>query len=151
MRDARRFMLASDCPHVFFFEMPQARARILSVLSSKLRLSGDFDFSKVAHKTPGFVGADLHALVKEAAVLAINRIFQSLYLPRSQQSVENPDKGGMDVDGEVQDGEVQSASQDHHLLANRVQVRWISVHWCHVSGGSPMSASLCVVDLSPIT
>lgn len=100
----------------------QARARILSVLSSKLRLSGDFDFSKVAHKTPGFVGADLHALVKEAAVLAINRIFQSLYLPRSQQSVENPDKGGMDVDGEVQDGEVQSASQDHHLLANRVQV-----------------------------
>ena len=30
-------------------------------------------FSDVAHRTPGFVGADLMALTREASLLAINR------------------------------------------------------------------------------
>jgi ribosome biogenesis ATPase len=52
--------------------------RILQVLVSKLRLSGDIDFRALARVTPGFVGADLQALAKEAAVLAVNRIFRNL-------------------------------------------------------------------------
>lgn len=44
----------------------------------RLRLSGDFDFRVIASQTPGFVGADLHALTKEAAAIAIARIFSSL-------------------------------------------------------------------------
>lgn len=55
-----------------------ARERILRVLSRKLKLSGDFDFRYLAKKTAGYVGADLQALTKEAAVVAINRIFQTL-------------------------------------------------------------------------
>lgn len=51
-----------------------ARARILSVLSRKLRLEGSFDFKRIARRTPGFVGADLAALSKEAAALAVKRI-----------------------------------------------------------------------------
>lgn len=54
-----------------------ARARILSVLSRKLRLEGSFDFKRIARRTPGFVGADLAALSKEAAALAVKRIFSS--------------------------------------------------------------------------
>ena len=50
----------------------------MQVLSQKLRLSGDFDFRALARATPGFVGADLQALAKEAAVLAVNRIFKEL-------------------------------------------------------------------------
>lgn len=38
-----------------------------------MKLAGDFDFMEIAVNTPGFVGADLSALTKEAAVLAINR------------------------------------------------------------------------------
>eukprot|EP00850_Spirogloea_muscicola_P019445 SM000190S04881 [mRNA] locus=s190:222013:226623:- [translate_table: standard] len=45
------------------------------VLSQRLRLEGDFDFQKIARRTPGFVGADLAALTKEAAGLAVRRIF----------------------------------------------------------------------------
>eukprot|EP00850_Spirogloea_muscicola_P010750 SM000064S19772 [mRNA] locus=s64:476900:481462:- [translate_table: standard] len=45
------------------------------VLSRRLRLEGDFDFQKIARRTPGFVGADLAALTKEAAGLAVRRIF----------------------------------------------------------------------------
>ena len=44
----------------------------------KLRLSGDFDFELVASRTPGFVGADLQALAKEAAAVAVARIFGQL-------------------------------------------------------------------------
>jgi ribosome biogenesis ATPase len=47
-------------------------------MTRKMRLSGDFDLSLIAKKTPGFVGADLASLTKEAAVIAINRIFTSL-------------------------------------------------------------------------
>ncbi|CAI5502140.1 unnamed protein product, partial [Closterium sp. Naga37s-1] len=54
-----------------------ARARILEVLSRKLRLEGSFDFRVIARRTPGFVGADLAALAKEAAAIAVKRIFTS--------------------------------------------------------------------------
>lgn len=52
-----------------------ARESILRTMTKKMRLSGDFDFKVLARKTPGFVGADVHSLAKEAAVLAIDRIF----------------------------------------------------------------------------
>lgn len=55
-----------------------ARERILRTMASKLRLSGDFDFKALARETPGFVGADLESVTKEAAILAVSRIFQSL-------------------------------------------------------------------------
>lgn len=48
------------------------------VMSSKMTLGGDVDFQQIAKKTPGFVGADLSSLTKEAAVVAINRIFMRL-------------------------------------------------------------------------
>lgn len=56
-----------------------ARSRILKVMSSKLRLSGDFDFDAIARATGGFVGADLGALAKEAAIIAVHRIFSSIF------------------------------------------------------------------------
>lgn len=52
-----------------------ARAKILEVLCRKLRLAGDFHMTSIAKRTPGFVGADLAALAKEAAALAVRRIF----------------------------------------------------------------------------
>jgi SpoVK/Ycf46/Vps4 family AAA+-type ATPase len=48
------------------------------VICKKLKLSGDFDLPSLAHITPGYVGADLQALAKEAAVVAIRRIFHTL-------------------------------------------------------------------------
>jgi ribosome biogenesis ATPase len=55
-----------------------SRKRILEVMTKKMRLSGDFDLGEIARITPGYVGADLASLTKEAAVLAINRIFAFL-------------------------------------------------------------------------
>lgn len=51
-----------------------ARAEILSVLTRNLRIEGEFDRFMIARFTPGFVGADLAALVSKAGNLAMKRI-----------------------------------------------------------------------------
>ncbi|OIT02871.1 cell division control protein 48 -like c [Nicotiana attenuata] len=51
-----------------------ARAQILSVLTRTLRVEGAFDLMKIARFTPGFVGADLSALINKAGNLAMKRI-----------------------------------------------------------------------------
>ncbi|KAF9483197.1 ribosome biogenesis ATPase RIX7 [Pholiota conissans] len=56
----------------------EARAKILHVLCSKLRLEGDFDFTALAKATPGYVGADLAALTGAAGIIAVKRIFKQL-------------------------------------------------------------------------
>ncbi|XP_076866743.1 nuclear valosin-containing protein-like isoform X2 [Brachyhypopomus gauderio] len=51
-----------------------ARLRILKTLCRKLKLQTDFDFRSLARLTPGYVGADLMALCREAAMSAVNRV-----------------------------------------------------------------------------
>uniref|UniRef100_A0A673BZS0 AAA+ ATPase domain-containing protein n=1 Tax=Sphaeramia orbicularis TaxID=375764 RepID=A0A673BZS0_9TELE len=51
-----------------------ARLRILKTLCRKLKLPEDFDYQQVARLTPGYVGADLMALCREAAMNAVNRV-----------------------------------------------------------------------------
>jgi ribosome biogenesis ATPase len=55
-----------------------AREGIIRVMTSQMRLEGTLDYRLLAKKTPGFVGADVRSLTKEAAVIAINRIFKLL-------------------------------------------------------------------------
>ena len=52
--------------------------RILQVLSIKLRLEGNFNFTALARATPGYVGADLSALTGAAGIIAVKRIFKQL-------------------------------------------------------------------------
>eukprot|EP00002_Diphylleia_rotans_P032027 TRINITY_DN6690_c0_g1_i4.p1 TRINITY_DN6690_c0_g1~~TRINITY_DN6690_c0_g1_i4.p1 ORF type:complete len:565 (-),score=127.10 TRINITY_DN6690_c0_g1_i4:1627-3321(-) len=58
--------------------IPDERGReaILQVLSSRMKLEGEFDFKMIARATPGYVGADLASLTKEASVIAVTRTFQ---------------------------------------------------------------------------
>ncbi|KAK6181387.1 hypothetical protein SNE40_009245 [Patella caerulea] len=55
-----------------------ARRRILEVLCRDLRLTPDFDFQQLARNSPGFVGADLMALAREAAMTAVHRVFKEV-------------------------------------------------------------------------
>lgn len=55
-----------------------SRINILKTLVKDLKLSGDFNFEIIARNSPGYVGADLRAITKEAATVAINRIFSNL-------------------------------------------------------------------------
>lgn len=70
--------------------------RILQTLCRKLRLPETFNFSHLAHLTPGFVGADLMALCREAAVCAVHRVL----MRRQEQQRTEPETGGLPSDGE---------------------------------------------------
>jgi ribosome biogenesis ATPase len=50
-----------------------SRAKILSVICRDVKLNPDVTPKVLAKLTPGYVGADLQALVREAAVQAVNR------------------------------------------------------------------------------
>ena len=56
----------------------RARAQILQKISNNMRLDGEIDFRELSKLTPGFVGADLNALVGEAGMIAVKRIFMEL-------------------------------------------------------------------------
>ncbi|KAI8379662.1 P-loop containing nucleoside triphosphate hydrolase protein [Radiomyces spectabilis] len=84
----------------------KAREKILTVLAAKLRLEGTFDFGGLAKATPGYVGADLQALITTAGVIAVKRIFKHL-----RTAIEAPpppapvvNENSMDVDETKVDG-----------------------------------------------
>ncbi|CAG8642300.1 4224_t:CDS:10 [Funneliformis caledonium] len=79
----------------------QAREKILKVISSKLRLSGDFDFKDLAKLTPGYVGADLNALTDAAGIIAVKRIFTHL----SESDILN-----VDINNEMRTNNINSNS-----------------------------------------
>ncbi len=76
------------------------------MLARRLRLAGDFDFRIVAKRTPGYVGADLAALCKEAAALAVKRIFSQLEQQEAQeraaaQQAQQEQQAGQGQQGEA--------------------------------------------------
>ncbi|EAN94730.1 putative vesicular transport protein (CDC48) [Trypanosoma cruzi] len=63
------------------------RESILNIICQKLNVASDVDFFELANMTPGYVGADLHLLVKEACILAIRRKYNEL---EATGELENP-------------------------------------------------------------
>ncbi|CAI9279353.1 unnamed protein product [Lactuca saligna] len=65
-----------------------ARIKILEVLTRDLKREDAFDLVKIARATPGFVGADLAALVNKAGNLAMKRIIDGRKSELSKESEE---------------------------------------------------------------
>ena len=55
-----------------------ARKSILDVLSIGLNIAVGLDMGQMARMTPGYVGADLASLLREAAINAVNRILNKV-------------------------------------------------------------------------
>ena len=72
----------------------KARKAILQVLTTSLNLEQGFDTGMLARVTPGYVGADLSALCREAALIAVNRIFKSL--STTQSALNHPSSESVD-------------------------------------------------------
>ncbi|KAI5073337.1 hypothetical protein GOP47_0011350 [Adiantum capillus-veneris] len=84
------------------------RAQILSVLAKHLRLEGSFDFKRIARCTPGFVGADLAALTREAGSVAIKRIMTCRI---SETCKESPSLPNRSVEGAMASIHISSSQQ----------------------------------------
>lgn len=64
----------------------RGRTEILRIHSRDAALANDVDLARIAQLTPGFVGADLEALCREAAMIALRRVlphidYQRGYIP----------------------------------------------------------------------
>lgn len=55
----------------------RARCSILRVLCRELKIEEGLDFTEMSRLTPGYVGADLSSLVREAAMRTISRLLSS--------------------------------------------------------------------------
>lgn len=51
-----------------------ARSKILGLVTATMKLSPSVELDALGKLTPGFVGADLHALAREAGMVAVTRI-----------------------------------------------------------------------------
>lgn len=105
----------------------KARKEILEILCKNLVLDADIDMSALAQITPGFVGADLQALVNKASTYAIKRIFSEIrskaktsQRPSSNEvsetneevsTIPNGDKGS-DEPAASEDGNSENCNKD---------------------------------------
>jgi len=103
-----------------------ARMGILKCMTGAMRLEGNFDYKQLARKTPGYVGADIRSLCKEAAVVAVNRIFRTL-LPDSNGGDSGVSSTSMDVGGAIcgdkqknQDVGVEQKAAEDALTASSI-------------------------------
>jgi ribosome biogenesis ATPase len=99
------------------------RLGILKVMTQTMRLSGDMNLKILAKKTPGFVGADIKSLTKEAGVIAINRIFKKVLIHGesvldSDDNIEDAaEEKGVDHDGGTTlEASVHSEAKDIHSV-----------------------------------
>ncbi|XP_047521195.1 nuclear valosin-containing protein-like [Pieris napi] len=67
----------------------KARKEILTILCKNLSLSEEVDMNVLAQVTPGFVGADLQALVNKASTYAVKRIFKDIQQLEKEQTKKN--------------------------------------------------------------
>jgi ribosome biogenesis ATPase len=56
----------------------EARIEILRKITKEMRLSDNFPFESLVKNTPGYVGADLQTLCKEASIIAVERAIENL-------------------------------------------------------------------------
>ncbi|NWZ69167.1 NVL protein, partial [Acrocephalus arundinaceus] len=81
-----------------------AREKILQTLCRKLKLQESFEFHHLARLTPGYVGADLMALCREAAMGTVNRVLitSEEHHTRSGGKTEGSPGIGTDILDELQ-------------------------------------------------
>uniref|UniRef100_A0A9J2PWI2 AAA+ ATPase domain-containing protein n=1 Tax=Ascaris lumbricoides TaxID=6252 RepID=A0A9J2PWI2_ASCLU len=61
----------------------RARIKILEVVCRGIRIDESVQIAQLARLTPGYVGADLKALAREASLCAVNRVFETIVQPRT--------------------------------------------------------------------
>ncbi|CAR29410.1 hypothetical protein ZYGR_0AD00920 [Zygosaccharomyces rouxii] len=89
-----------------------SRVHILKKLAQNLKIDGEIDFIKLAKLTPGFVGADLKALITAAGTCAIKRIFHAY----AYSSIATDNKMDIDQDTENKDEDEKSLKNTANMI-----------------------------------
>src|SRR5919202_2200746 len=107
----------------------QGRLDILQIHTRGMPLTDDVDLQSIARITHGFVGADLEALSKEAAMRSLRRILPELNMEQSKIPVEVLNKI------KITDEDFQNGLKDVQPPAMReVQIQRPNVNWDDIGG-----------------
>ncbi|KAF7645011.1 hypothetical protein LDENG_00211690, partial [Lucifuga dentata] len=100
-----------------------ARLRILKTLCRKLKLSEDLDYQQLARLTPGYVGADLMALCREAAMSAVNRVLLEMRVQMQSESPGQPSASRPEEQDPLPESEESTAGfiHDHASVVSESQ------------------------------
>lgn len=106
-----------------------ARLDILKVLCAGIKLSEKTDLKKIARLTPGYVGADLLSLLREAAMLAITRAFDNIdqeterkNLKRKIKMPDHPTAAKLPNNGELEVKEVVLEKNEDVIVEKKEEV-----------------------------
>nr|CAD7410563.1 unnamed protein product [Timema cristinae] len=81
----------------------KARTQILKVACKNMKLEPSFNYKEVAKNAPGYVGADLIALAREASMIALERCLDEYRNKCLQKAKDNPKKTGNSSDMDISD------------------------------------------------
>ncbi len=115
----------------------KARKEILQIHTRNVPLADDVDLDELAAKTHGFVGADLAALVKEAAMKALRRILPKIDL----EAEEIPPEILEELKVTRQDFE-EALKEVRPSALREVFIEVPSVHWEDIGGLDDVKRSL---------
>ncbi len=123
----------------------EARLEILQVHTRGVPLAEDVDLKKLAEMTHGFVGADLAALVKEAAMRALRRVLPKIDLKAEKIPVEVLNelkvtmKDFLDALGDIEPS-----------VMREITVEVPEVHWEDIGGLDEVKQELMEAVIWPI-
>ncbi|KZC05562.1 Nuclear valosin-containing protein-like [Dufourea novaeangliae] len=103
----------------------EARTKILTVHTEKVALAANVSLSTIASLTPGFVGADLVALIREAAMAAVDRILEDvnrseadIKVSETRENEPGTEKENFENTGDlVEEVAIESSSSNQDNLA----------------------------------
>jgi len=93
----------------------EARVEILKILTRKMRLMPELDMKEIVKMTPGYVGADISTLCKEASIQAVSRIIHEQAFEFKEDSTSEK----MEEDKELESIFIEL--QDFQKASKRVQ------------------------------
>ena len=67
----------------------KSRSAILDILCARTALAPELSLRQLARETPGYCGADLMALCREAAMVAVDRILKTNLMPEGSAAWES--------------------------------------------------------------
>ena len=112
--------------------VPDLRGReaILRVHAAEIKLAPEVDFTVIARRTPGFVGADLANLVNEAALLAARRNKTQVEMHELEEAIERVIAGPQRKSRMIQDKEkkVIAYHESGHTLVAKLLPNTDPVH-----------------------
>ena len=123
----------------------------MKILTRKMRLRPEFPFEEMVKLTPGYVGADIQTLCKEASIIAVERVINGPEEAGKSTNAEDEDDGPELEDIYIELDDFQKASKRVQPSAQREGFSTVpNTSWADVGALVQVRAELQMSIVEPI-